>query len=380
MIYLASFLISILTLYLASRCQGVLRVALEIVALAIPCLLAAFRAQTIGTDVRVYGIWTFSAALAHPLPSFLEVYENISPVGFNLMSWVVANLSHSFEAYLGTIQLLTIIPFYLASKHLTNGRAWLPMIAYFLILFPISLNAMKQSIAIAFTLYATVYAMEKKIARYTVLVLVAVSFHQTAVVGLLIYPMLAFYRSSDRVDSFFGRWGRGVFFAVMAICLGATFIFGDALVRFVSTMKDSYDYQLVHMGMGGSNKTLIVVGASALVSWLFARKILAENHYSVGSGSLNRLFMLDSCSLLSVLGCVLVQLNVVSDSVGRIGYYLLPFLGLMLYCLADFNGKQGRYLAWILGFVLLAYFVYSFLILPGGEIYPYETSWGLVLR
>lgn len=385
MIYFATFAASLLALFLSGKCKGVLEAILVILGLALPCFLAAFRDLSIGTDVMQYGIWTFQAASNQSLSTFMRSYQDISPLGFNLMSWAVANTTHSFEMYLGVIQGLTVIPTYLALRSVFRGREWVGMIAYYCLLFPLSLNAMKQSIAVAFCFLSIIYAMRRRLLPFILLVAVAFSFHQTAVIVLVAYPLFALLREAKKGVRLFGRWHGLVLITSLAAMLGLIFVFGDQLVMFFSQFKDSYEYQVAHIGSGSTNNSMLVIAVATIVAWWIGRPLISSpDGIRVSAIELKSahqfLVMYDYSVLLFFIACILMQLDVVSTSVGRLGYYFLPAAGLFLSCLVFCSNGRARYIAVLLSALFGIYFIYAFIVLTGGQIYPYVSVTGLVLH
>ena len=384
MIYFATFAMSLFALFLSGKCKGVLRGGLAAFGLVLPCLLAAYRDLSIGTDVMIYGIWTFHSASIQDIAHFMRSYSGISPLGFNLMSWTVANATHSFKCYLGVIQGLTVVPTYLALRSVFRGREWIGMLAYYCLLFQLSLNAMKQSIAIAFCFLAIVFAMRRKLLPFLSLTAVAVSFHQTAIIALFAYPLYSLVRKGKDSVSLFGRWRGLVLIVLLTIILGLIFVFGQQLVLFFSQFKDSYEYQVAHIGNGSTNKSIVVIAVAAFLAWWFGRPMVAfpsqDRTTAVELRSNGQsLVMYDYSALLFLIACILMQLDIVSTSVGRLGYYYLPAAGLFLSCLVFCSNGRTWYIAVLLASVFCFYFIYAFIILPGGQIYPYITATGLVL-
>ncbi len=382
MIYLVVFTGAVFFLYCAGRCRGALELILVLIGLFLPCFMAGMRDLTIGTDVMMYGLYTFLAAESSTLGSFLQSYSGISPVGFNLMSWFVSNVSHSFELYLGTIQALTIIPVYLMARYFFKHNEWLCILCYLLLLYPISLNIMKQSIAIALCFLSLVFVAKRRPLVFALTVIIAFLFHETAIFFLCVYPLFVLFLKSGSFKAFFGRWHVLILLGMVAIALMCVFIFGEQIILFVAQFKDSYQDQVSGIGTGSVNNTVMVMGCLSAAVWALCRKTVINSTGKIVSlpveTKLPCTFGYDLFFGLFLLGCILVQFSVISESSGRIGYYFYPLVGLFLSSLVFDTEKRGQYAAVILIIMLVTYFIFAFIVRDGGEIYPYLSSAGTV--
>lgn len=201
--YLLVFAVSTVLLYTAgsAHINRVHARLITAIALLLPCVLAGFRAFEIGTDVNVYARPLSELALSHP--SFADYYHSkfwalwhtLGPVdyefGFSLVVWLFARLTGSVSGVLFGIQLLTIVPYYYAvRKYAKGGRIWFAMLVYYLLIFNTSLNMMRQAIALSFVCLGLVCICDKKIGKYLLCMLSAVLFHKTAVLAILVIPIM----------------------------------------------------------------------------------------------------------------------------------------------------------------------------------------------
>ena len=127
MIYIVCFLISCSFFWLSEKCKGKFaKNGIAIIAILIPCLLAGLRADTIGTDVKVYVEPMYNAAKeSHTLSAYMNqrwfviwryMYVNKFEIGFSLMVFLIQKLGGSFAMVLFFIQLLIIAPIYVGLK------------------------------------------------------------------------------------------------------------------------------------------------------------------------------------------------------------------------------------------------------------------------
>lgn len=200
-IYLLAFAISTAVIAIAEKRKTKYFVLLSVVALLIPCLLAAFRASNVGTDTTVYLKPMTQAALqaenmgeyfrTYWFYSWKNVYIQEYDIGFSLLVYFVAKLTSSMAAVQFAVSLLIVVPVYVAiARNRKNGPVWLGMLIFYLYFYNTTYNLMRQWIAMAFLLLAFQLLTEKKWGWTTVFCVVALAFHSSALivtVAFLIY-------------------------------------------------------------------------------------------------------------------------------------------------------------------------------------------------
>lgn len=188
-------------LCLAEKMTKRSRYAVGFIALMIPCFLAAFRADTVGTDVRVYLIPMFeNAKNSHSIVDFfgtswVQHYTRKSvasiEIGFSLLVYIVTKIFSSLYALQFFIQLLTIIPVWRAlekmSDFLDKRIVVVGMMVYYAMCYNYSLNLMRQYIAIGFLVLSFSYLIIGNRKYYIIFQFIAFVFHYAAIAGLIIY-------------------------------------------------------------------------------------------------------------------------------------------------------------------------------------------------
>lgn len=364
MIYFVIIGLPIFLAFLSDHSRGLLSYTLFGLALFVPCLFAGARDATIGTDVMTYGYWTFKSATRSSLLPFLSSYADISAFGFNLISWIIARAG-SFPLYLGTLQALVVVPLCAYSKKLFPQSSWIAMALYMLLLFPFSLNAMKQMIAVALCVLTFQLADERRPLLFAGAVLIiAFLFHQTAIVALIYYPAVVSIRSIGSNRAFFGRFHGLVIAAITVVLFFLAFIFGNRLVSSLSFLKESYSYQANSTGSRLNYTSLVLLTGISII-------YVIDQYFSDKKPDIydaRRLF-----GLFSIVGAFAVQLNMVANSLLRFSYYALSFLP--LYGSAVYGeGRRGRLLSLFLTVLSVAYFYQAFVVNGGNQIFPYTSS------
>lgn len=209
-IYLICFMISCLLLKLAEKTsQKLIYKILVGIALIIPCLLAGLRADTIGTDVNVYVKPMFELACSST--SFLDyldmrwmaswTYKYVSDIemGFTVLVYCIAKIFGKINVLLTCIEILIIVPFYKGIYYFKKEiSVWLCMLTFYLINYNVTLNMMRQWIAMAFVLYGFRYIIEKKPLKFIVINLLAMTFHKSSIFGFLFYLIYKYIYSNKK--------------------------------------------------------------------------------------------------------------------------------------------------------------------------------------
>ena len=210
-VYLAGFAVSIGLLVVMPKVKSNQRQYIALIALMIPCLIAGFRANTIGTDVQVYVEPMFETAINSD--SFRKFYTERfyqSAIGINtyaynfepayvLLTYICAKFFRSMPLLLFTIQALIVVPIYKGLKAFEKTQpVWLGMAVFYFLSYNQSLNLMRQWIAMAFLLYGFRFLRERKSKNYFITVALAAMFHYSAIFGVIIFLIHRFMTGNSQ--------------------------------------------------------------------------------------------------------------------------------------------------------------------------------------
>lgn len=209
MIYMACFLTSCVFLLVSEKSKSKFaRNVLAGIAILIPCMLASLRADTIGTDVKVYVEPMYNAAKqSHNLSSYMSqrwyvswryMYVDKFEIGFSSMIFLIEKMGGSFATVLFFIQASIITPIYLGLRKIQKPYpVWFGMLVFYCLFYNTSLNMMRQWIAMAFLFMALSYLISGEKKKYCAFVLVACLFHTSAIMGFVIY-LIFIYSTKKR--------------------------------------------------------------------------------------------------------------------------------------------------------------------------------------
>ena len=357
-------------MYIGGKSKGALRGILIIIGLLIPCLVAGCRSTLVGTDMSVYGNWGFLASVKYDWTSYYNEFAGWHPIGYLLITWIVGHLTQNWIMYFGVIQALSIVPTYIAINKFSPNCIWLGIAAYLLIVFPLSLNAMKQMIAASFVLLASVEAKNQNPIKFLIIILVAASFHTTALIAIVLYPLIKMMVNQDNTKAFFGRYQTMSLIALavaMAMCF---YVLLPIVLPYATMIQQTYSYAIEHVKAGASNTSSVVLFLVCAMFQIIASRRVDDcqslEHQKQSS-------VLTALLLILFLGCILMQFDSVATSVGRLGWYGLSFVSIWLTVYWDTLGKQlGVFnLLLLSAFVVYSYYVY--VIAGSGQIYPYQS-------
>lgn len=159
--YIVVFIISIGFFALSDRVKFTQRKPVVFVAVMILCLLAGLRAESIGTDTKVYLVPVFEAAKkCHSIGEYLNssfhaftwttnYVKDLEPL-FPSLVLIVTKITGSLYCVQTVLELCAILPLYVAVRKDKNTSLWMAMFVFCMAFYNPSMNMMRQSIAMSF--------------------------------------------------------------------------------------------------------------------------------------------------------------------------------------------------------------------------------------
>lgn len=364
-IYLCTFAVSSFLFLISTKTKRVLSLVLQSLGILLPCLIAAFRDETIGTDVTVYGIYVYRGTQHVSLFHAISAYSD-NPVGFVTYAWLINLIHGSFQIYLFGIELLIILPAYLCFKFFAKNNAWICMLVYYFLFYGISLNLMKQMIAVSLGMLAFQMLYMKKNKHGIFLLILALSFHQTAFIAFFLYPVYRIYRNF--INS---SWLKKLtFYCVSTLCIFLIFVCIDSVVSFVSELKESYSFISQNEGNGDMMFSPIVY---LLFIFLLHFSYTSKKHIkkSLDIATQDVFFYFE---YLTVIGLIFLETQAFTLGLARFGYYFEAFLPLYAGMLLK-KEKRSLTKAMTIMMILCICVLQTRSLLNGAcEVYPYTSS------
>ena len=251
-----------------------------------------------------------------------------------------------------------------------RDKLWIAMIMYMLIIFPVSLNAMKQMIAVAWCLPSFYFIENKKpVYFFITIVFISLMFHMTAVFFLLLYPIVWLFKNTNTDKlKFLGKFQKYAPFLYFILILLILFIGAKSFVYIFSVLKKSYSIQLNSVGRHINIPGICMImflSVSYITYKLFNNDKKAYGLYT------EQQVLLTIC----IFGFALIQLNTITDSLMRFSYYFFPFMLLYSRSLLEIKNKNLKiFLSAPTVLVSCVYFFGVCILHHGHEIYPYTSS------
>ncbi|PJM76390.1 EpsG family protein [Bifidobacterium felsineum] len=359
-IYIANILLSTIFFKLSDYFRS--RICLTI-AVLLPVSVAGLRDTWIGTDIAVYAADTYShAASSSSFFALLSQFSN-QPPGFLLLTWIVSRLGQNlFWVYLATLQLICIIPIYITLKYLVGKYTWLGMCAYLILIFPSSLNMMKQCIAVCIVFSSLIFIKKRNFKLFLLTILLAFTMHQTAILFIVIYP-LYLYIGSQKIDKVIKYLSLG---ALTFIFIFSLIIYYREFITILADTRDTYTYIADRMNSNTFNQTNLLILLYMIILHLF---FIREGNYK--KNNITGLFF--TAEYLSILGWCAEFLSLIAAGLSRIGLYGQIFNCLYLVLLAKILPKRTAIILQSIYVILALYTSFHLIINGQNQIYPYSS-------
>lgn len=376
-VYLVTFAASTLIFAYAQNKKRSTFMLLSAIGLLIPCLVAALRATSVGTDVQVYVKPMMDSAVAAPgFKSFFadfwfsdwrNLFVADYELGFSALVFITGRLTRSLPVVLFVIQAFTIVPFYAAlARNRKTMPLWLGMLVFFFFSYNTSLNLMRQWIAVGFLLLAFQLLLEKRPVGVTVFTLVAMLFHYSAIIVLLIYAIYFYICLHKKVKLQIKRFHiSGYTLAVCILTLAAVLLLLNLnlLLKFMNAIGfDRFSNYLEGNQLTFLPKQILLrlpLIAIFLVNWKYFRKRGAAAAFYI------------AMLLMDVIAAQLISVDVYSF---RIGSYFSLYTTLAVPTLyATLEGKNRKLLTalCLIGY-MLAYWYFTYVMQLRHETVPYQ--------
>ena len=311
--------------------------------------ILAFRHPSMGIDLgygssggylgsfQILSHYSFSEILS--LPGFFH-YEK----GYILFNWFLGFFGDNYQILLIASAFLSIIPiiilFYKESVSLELSYIIYLSLQSFLICF----SGLRQGIAVGICMVAFFFIQKHAWKKFIALVLLASTFHSSAIFFLPAYPMFFFKISKN------GRW-----YSVLTIV--AVFLLKNPLSFLIGKII-KYNMSVDN---NGAINYFIIFTLVYIFSFLFA------NENEKNNGLLN----------LMLLGCFVLAFSSVLILASRVGYYYFNFLALLLpRALTDIKLKYFKLSAQIICLTCFSIFaLYIFYTPSWAMTNPYKFFW-----
>lgn len=340
-----------------------------VLAVLLPSILAGCRDYNVGTDTNGYVRSLFAIALSSQnISQYLVSQINQYELGFLLLTYFSAHVTANMHFLLFLVEAITLSTMMISIVKLSNENGLGAAFGAYLILhYNESFNLVRQSLAVAFVMLAISYLLIRQYGKYTLLILVATSFHTSGLIG---FAFLAIQFFVERSDLFQKRQNlleiKISNILICALLFIAPIVFLIAFQPIVNLLiswgliPEKYEIYLTDHSTGVTPLLLVVYSSSFLMLFL---KRFEFNH----SG-----FLVISYAY----GVILFLLTGVSQHLWRLGTYFNTTISLSL---AQFKSRtrDETYRTWvakcvIIGFSLLMWYM-QIVVWGNHDTFPYQS-------
>ncbi len=288
MIYLIIFFSSFFFLWLATKKRNTLAINVDhnnsklvipwiFIGITIPALLAALRDPIVGTDVSFYVVPYFNRAVH--ASSFTSYTKRTSgDVIYNLVNYIISRFTDNIFWLFLAIELIILIFVFMG---FWNLREYISpsysMLVYYFLFYNMTLSTVRQNCSMAIIFYALSMIIankfiKKSIISASVLILIAVGFHTTAIVG---YPLMLFFY-------FVTFFKPEKIYIIVIIIIASVFLritmssFLRLLQNLLSIINDKYTgnnyYLFSDVGAGGYTVQILLGAIVTIIAFMLIKR------------------------------------------------------------------------------------------------------------
>lgn len=379
-IYFMSFFLSTCLFWLAEKVKigRISKKIIVIFALFIPIALAGMRKIGIGTDTTVYTNVLFDAAKESG--NFLEylgryVYSSFQnkrvaswEIGYNVLLYLSAKLTGSYQGVLFATHLLIIFLIYGGLKH-SKGHysSFFGMFSFYLLFYGNSLNAMRQWIAVSVLFYGFHYLQENQNKKYFLTIIIAILFHNSGAIGILLWFIYKFFRDWHSKHSLYvneKKIDENIYKLLLFFIIGIIALAGLSTFGYVLGSINSIFARYVRLYISAN----VSIMPMQIIRRLPIAILLIINWKNINRSSKSVPFLYGM-----FIGDLLIsQLGSITAQSGRIGFFFGVY-EILLFSELVHSQKRGSRI--IYGSVMTIYyclsFYYDFVLMGRAEIVPY---------
>lgn len=343
--------------------------ALLVLIVLIFSTMAALRDYNIGTDISYYVTPVFYNAKRMSFREYWVINSVIIEPLYLILNYLIAMFTDDPRLLMGCIELI-VSGFILLrlSDYKMNRRMWIGVFIFNFAFFPISLNLMRQSIAMAIIFYATRYIFSDKlnIHRFILWVVISMGFHLTGIIGLFILAFVFYYQKEKNIirSRTLAREFKTILLIVGLVIM--IFLFNKIVDMIIPISGFSLKYSSYAVGdiNGFDFKPFLVRSPFLLIIFVYRRHFYeqkCENYL------LYILLLTDALtSLLRSYSTTLYRISIF------FAYYKMLAIPNLIESLKP--NKRLR-ITFVICLLLYVLWIYQIILQGNEQVYPYTAKW-----
>lgn len=317
---------------------------------AILLALLMLRHRSVGVDISNY-LAMFNQTSRVSFEKLFKLHE--SEQGYFLLNKIISLFTTDTQWFLAIMAMVTVVPY--AVFFIRKSENAVLSIAVFITLsnFSMLFSGIRQSIAIAIVLISYYFVKNKKLLWFIFFVLLAFTFHKSAIIALLLYP---FYHMNITRNKLF-------IFAPITITI---LIFNKPIFEFLNQFMNELGYEYEYESTG-AYMMIILFALFTLLSFIApVEKTLDEETKGLRG--------------IAVLATMLQIFALTSTVAMRMNYYFMIFYPILIPRVINRTTERNRQPYKYIGVIMIVYFMADFIYgMHTGEdilqLYPYRPFW-----
>ncbi len=358
MIYLLTFVLAAFCSLIAykNRTKKIIFFIFSGLAVIIPSVIAGLRATNIGTDVKVYLIPLYKAALS--CETFSAFHKMISAhdieLLFEILVYIPTRIFSNINVTMFFVHLPICLFLYMGANCFKDKGH--PSIIYLFVLlafYNMSLNIMRQFIAIAIVFYGYKFLLKKEFLKYIITVIIASFFHSSAIIALSFVLIVLICNSKNKILY--------SFFLIIFLCVGLvlynkllTLLSGIGIIPYKYVLRYSIINSQLHINLADN-----IIRLYPLLLMFFQSRTLKNTE--------NNTFF----AIISIYDLILFQMSLFVVGIQRICIYFTMFSFINIGRIIRQSKYNKTPIALTSLVVYLAYFIVSYVYIGIAETYPY---------
>ena len=314
--------------------------------------LLMFRHESVGIDSARY----LSHFQRYAMASWKEAFGMSSEFSFTYLCKLIALISRESQALLIVTSFLGVVMIYPTYRRLSIDPTLTIVLFVSMATFAMSFSGIRQTLAIGVGVVAYECTRCRKLVLFILVVALATTFHNSAFVLLLMYPI------------YHARITKNWLIVVIPL-IGFVFLFNRQIFGFMSMFLMRFTDYDVTMSATGAYTSLVLFALFAVYAYLVPDDSLMDQE-TIGLRNL----------LLLVL--VLQMFAPLHTLAMRMNYYYVVFIPLLMPKIVYYRSERWAQVAVVGRHIMVIYFFLHFITLPTSgnlRMIPYHFFWETVL-
>lgn len=271
---------------------------------------------------------------------------------FYFITYIFAHFLN-FQYYLIFLAIISILPIIIVIGKYSNNIYFSLFLYISFGYFSFALSGLRQAAAIGICMIAFDAAIEKKIKKFFITVIIAILFHKTAFLFLPVYWLINIKKGRYNIVLF-----GGLLITVFAL---------RSRLYSILNLFARQSYEIASTDQGGYRMFLVML-FTVIIGWIYYYKFIRINSESDNNLSWLLLQMISVSALMWPIANLNAELN-------RMYYYYHIFIVLYIPNLIKSINRKNRILFIFLFMIISCYYLESYIIGGNLKYYPYIPFW-----